>query len=485
MAKGRLPNLEYLIRNGASGTLRSIDPPYTPIVWASISTGKRPESNGISDAKPIQTRYGLKTLALWDIVEDHAKSIGLFNWYLTWPPRSANGFIVPEPALSEETFPPELSFITKMRRIGLEKKTSSGKPLFVENVRLLRTGMEYGLRAMTLLKIAIYLVKSEIISNEQILEIERCLLGQSVFTDLFCELHRRFRPYLSLFYLNAVDVAAHAGWRYYEPRGFEVKSHESSNPHQYVPSSYVDTDNCIGRILNLADSETTIIVLSDHGTRSAADGDPPFDVDADYLFQQLGIDGRVDYVRCDNRVYFSLKDPGDESVIDRIKTVCLTDTGEKLFEMIESDVHGVYWLRYRNAGKGTIDAEHQRIRVGNVDAKLSHVVKRRYRMSGIHDKHGIFIACGRGIKRGHWIGEVETTDIVPTILYHLQMPIAADMEGEVVSRVFDESFVADNDPIYIETYDTNERLGKYLVGETRKLEGLDNIKRRLRVLGYL
>ena len=45
--EGNLPNLARLKGSGASGTLRSIFPPLSPVAWTGIMTGKNSGKHGI------------------------------------------------------------------------------------------------------------------------------------------------------------------------------------------------------------------------------------------------------------------------------------------------------------------------------------------------------------------------------------------------------------------------------------------------------
>ncbi|MFK7904898.1 MAG: alkaline phosphatase family protein, partial [Chitinophagales bacterium] len=44
---GLLPSLEKFINEGVMGNLATLDPPLSPTLWTSISTGKRPYQHGI------------------------------------------------------------------------------------------------------------------------------------------------------------------------------------------------------------------------------------------------------------------------------------------------------------------------------------------------------------------------------------------------------------------------------------------------------
>ena len=42
MDQGQMPALQGLVEQGVAGKLLTIDPPYSPMIWSSIATGKRP-----------------------------------------------------------------------------------------------------------------------------------------------------------------------------------------------------------------------------------------------------------------------------------------------------------------------------------------------------------------------------------------------------------------------------------------------------------
>lgn len=104
-----------------------------------------------------------------------------------------------------------------------------------------------------------------------------------------------------------------------------------------------------------------------------------------------------------------------------------------------------------------------------------------HRPSGIHRDEGILIGLGRGIKVGKRLPHSRLMDMAPTVLYSLGIPIPADMDGKVLTEIFEENFIKDRPILYTqekeeisvkaaEVFDTNE--------ETE-------IKDRLKGLGYI
>ena len=49
MARGSMPNLARLVREGASGEVTTEHPPLSPIIWTTMMTGVSPLEHGILD----------------------------------------------------------------------------------------------------------------------------------------------------------------------------------------------------------------------------------------------------------------------------------------------------------------------------------------------------------------------------------------------------------------------------------------------------
>jgi predicted AlkP superfamily phosphohydrolase/phosphomutase len=100
---GKLPNLAHVLREGTFGSLRSTIPPYSAQAWVSMMTGRSPAKHGIVDffqqqAGSTQHRFISSTSihgeAVWDILNRHGKSVGAVNVPLTYPPAHVNGYMV-------------------------------------------------------------------------------------------------------------------------------------------------------------------------------------------------------------------------------------------------------------------------------------------------------------------------------------------------------------------------------------------------------
>lgn len=101
--EGRLPNISRLVATGASGPLRSTLPPLSPVAWTSFVTGMGPGKHGILDFL-IKKRgqYELTVVnstyravpAIWSILSEAKKRVGVLNVTSSFPPDRVNGFMI-------------------------------------------------------------------------------------------------------------------------------------------------------------------------------------------------------------------------------------------------------------------------------------------------------------------------------------------------------------------------------------------------------
>jgi len=82
-------------------------------------------------------------------------------------------------------------------------------------------------------------------------------------------------------------------------------------------------------------------------------------------------------------------------------------------------------------------------------------------LSGQHDRFlpeahvGIFAVHGPGVRSGAWLGMVSVLDVAPTVAYLLDLPIAEDLPGRVLSEAFEPSWLRIR-PAYADTVPTWE-----------------------------
>jgi predicted AlkP superfamily phosphohydrolase/phosphomutase len=99
---GRLPTVRELLRGGTRGRLRSQVPTITPQLWGTIVTGRSPGHHGIfdfwqrgPDGRFLQVNgSNLRTQPIWSLLTQRGRPSGILNVPFTYPPAPIDGFIV-------------------------------------------------------------------------------------------------------------------------------------------------------------------------------------------------------------------------------------------------------------------------------------------------------------------------------------------------------------------------------------------------------
>ncbi|MDS0300276.1 alkaline phosphatase family protein [Halogeometricum sp. S1BR25-6] len=103
MSEGRLPNLRRLHEEGAAGVSRSHLPPVTCPNWKCYASGKNPGQLGVYWWERIDTENrsmhlpdatDFRTPEIWDYVNDAGEQAGVVNLPMSYPPREIDGAMV-------------------------------------------------------------------------------------------------------------------------------------------------------------------------------------------------------------------------------------------------------------------------------------------------------------------------------------------------------------------------------------------------------
>jgi predicted AlkP superfamily phosphohydrolase/phosphomutase len=101
--------------------------------------------------------------------------------------------------------------------------------------------------------------------------------------------------------------------------------------------------------------------------------------------------------------------------------------------------------------------------------------------TGSHDREGIFIASGPGIKRGRATDTAQITDVAPTLLYLLGLPVPDDLDGRVMTDVIEASVRARLPELREPARATLEPGGADIYNEEEEAD----LREHLRGMGYL
>ncbi len=474
---GRMPNLARLIEGGTRGTIRSLEPLLSPILWTDIATGKLPEKHGVT--RFLNTSTSVRTKRLWDIVERPDRPVGVWAWPVTWPPRPINGFMVPSLfARDNDTYPADLRFVKE-----LEEGMNKG---WRDRVRLITEAMRRGLRLRTVARIVGYVLGRKLRHYNYLDDfVALRTLKLDIHLDTCTHLAKKYKPYFIGFCLNQPDAFGHLFWQYYEPESFpDVNPEDVRKYGDIVPYAYEIADRALGRLLELTDDDTLVVVISDHGFQAElGEGEPQVmaRVLGDKLLEALKLSDQAAYVNY--RWWLLLTVQRNRSdVLNVLRQFRVEEMEQPLFDVGED-----------NLGSITVRIAHQETYV-DADLDSLHVVwpggrlpflelvspSYNIRQSGAHHPEGVIVFHGPGVRVG---GQINGTvvDMVPTVLALLGMPVGLDMDGRVLEGAITPAFLEKTPVTYINTYDADLELDESEEDEAASLE----LMARLRALGYV
>lgn len=266
---GRMPNLARIAERGVLGTLHTLEPTYSPVIWTTVATGQLPQAHGIVD---FLTEDGLpftsncrKVPALWNIVSDAGRTVDVVGWWVSWPAEAVRGRVVASYAaqsqaqivwkgnlwrdLPEQTYPPALAAEVEPF-VGWIEDEQDVKRTFWEAFP--RPERDPGV------------VPARGIND---------LMWTFAADRSFAAIGRHFLEHepgdLVLVYLAIPDVAGHRFWRYWRPQDMgyadRIPPADLAEYSDFVPSAYAAADRMIGELVAAAPPDANVIVLSDHG----------------------------------------------------------------------------------------------------------------------------------------------------------------------------------------------------------------------------
>jgi predicted AlkP superfamily phosphohydrolase/phosphomutase len=238
---GHLPTLQHLMDTGTMGHLRSTTPPTSGPSWSSFVTGMNPGKTGIYDF--LYRRAGTYSFppvnatqrggtSIWRYLSDAGCQVGVLNIPMSYPVEQVNGFMVsgwltPYTA-TDYVYPAGLS-------AELERE--------VGNYRIYPTETFTESR------------------KESFLKATYDLLEMRTRTALYLARTRPWDVFMTVFF--DTDRFLHQMWHYMEPD--HPWRTDSDDRERVVRDYFQKVDESIARLLEHADEETLVIVLSDHG----------------------------------------------------------------------------------------------------------------------------------------------------------------------------------------------------------------------------
>jgi predicted AlkP superfamily phosphohydrolase/phosphomutase len=538
IGRGKLPAFRRMMQEGAWGNLESVPNQRSAAAWTTFQTGTNPGKHGIYefyDYCPESYNLtfinaGIRTGAsFWGILGNKGHKVGVINVPMTYPAEKVNGFLVAGLDCPSVDSPGFTHPDTLRHRLERDFGSYTIEPGL--------TGAIVGGR----IDEAVRLIEEEI---TQKIEITRSLMRSEPW-NLFVTV------------LRSLDAVQHTFWKYMDPRHPDHDSTGDMRHATVITDTYEKIDGFLGELIGDLDSDTTLLVMSDHGfgpkTAATSQINPWLASQGLLTYSQHGTSrathvlrsmyGRVVGMtsrrmkeklwnafpwlrdRVQSRLCFAgidwrntraysdalfanvrvnlrgrerdgIVEPGDEYeelvsvLVNGIRELKDTKTGESIVENVfrKEDIYSGshtskapdILIRWREdifvTGIAGVEADIHRTQGGPpVPGEDPRII------SGDHHLQGILMARGPDVKAGLETHGARLMDLAPTVLYGMHECVPADMDGRVLTELFESGFVESN-PIQLEgarDKGSPTQSGNY----TRAEE--EAIHRRMRDLGYV
>jgi len=441
--EGKLPNFAKLLEEGSSTQLISAVPPSSPPAWTSAVTGVNPGKHGIfgfvkglkfSAGKHHDLIHDLyyytsrdrRADPLWVILSERGRRSVVMNVPCSSPPDRMKGVMIsgfPHTSQTNFTYPPEYRFKIPDYRNDIYGQIVqiNGEEAFLEDMNDIMDR-----RATVVFKL---------------LEEESWELFFVVFT--------------------IADRVQHYFWKFMDPKHPNwdpVKAQLYSN---IVLETYQRLDQVVGKLRPKLDSQTTLVLMSDHGFgpvyqlvngQNFIDQAVPRDVfrvmAADHFGASFHLTSKKDppYDSKTREAYAQTK----ELLKSKLEQLRDPATGQKVISKVfEGDE--LYWGPYANVAPDLLGLETEGYLFWNwnptEDGRLFPLhddpIFSRF-FSAYHKMNGVLIITGANVQRGVNNFDAQIADIAPSVLYLLGEPIPQEMDGRILDAPISHEYLEDH-----------------------------------------
>ena len=251
-AEGKLPNLARLLAEGSAGELKSTTPPMSPPAWSSFMTGKNPGKHGILDfterklgTYEIQfvSSRNRKAETVWKMLSRAGKRICVIGVPTTYPVEPVNGIMIS----------------------GFDAPVLNGRAVHPP-----------GLYAEVKEKLGEYMISPDIakyVDMDQTDEAVDVLLESIARKAKVAQyLWRREAWDCFMVMFGETDKVVHHFWKHHDPLSpHHVPLRPGSRYADPIFAVYQRLDAIVGAFAEEASRDTTLMLVSDHGTGGSGD----------------------------------------------------------------------------------------------------------------------------------------------------------------------------------------------------------------------
>lgn len=267
IAKGQMPALKKMIDQGVYGNMSTMNPPYSPMLWTSVVTGKTPDKHGVlgfveimpdqQGVRPVTTN-SRKSRTVWNILHNKGYKSNLVGWWPSYPVEPINGVVISD----------------KYQKVTPDPKKQSPLPedaIHPESIRKDFLDLRMFPFEVTKEHILPFIPNAGNIDQEKdkaLIPFSRMLAHNVSVHNAATKLLRTTDWDFMCVYYDLIDHLCHTFMKYHPPKLPQVSQEDFDMYKDVVVGAYRFQDMMLERTLELVDDDTTVIVMSDHGFES-------------------------------------------------------------------------------------------------------------------------------------------------------------------------------------------------------------------------
>lgn len=281
--QGRMPVMADLMRRGHYGYLETIEPTWSPVIWTTMATSKMPKDHGIEgfvyrigpgdDGQRFYTSGHRATKAFWNILSDYHRTVNCLGWWMTYPAEAVHGLMVAQTNTTAVLHNSENALLKGTVLRGVEDQVYP--PERQDEVLDILDHVDSSFDSM--LTVMFGGVPKATTEFTKVLwdQSQWAFRADAVYLAVAGRLLASGAPFDMLaVYVGGTDVAAHRFWQYTYPQQFEHPPGvgETAAFGSVLPDYYAYIDHALGELIKAAPANTTVFVVSDHGTHAVNPG---------------------------------------------------------------------------------------------------------------------------------------------------------------------------------------------------------------------
>lgn len=521
--QGHLPNLKRLMDEGTSFNLNSTFPPVTSPAWPSFMTGVNPGKHGVFDfIRPMGTGYdminstSIQQPTLWERLSAAGLQVGTIAVPVTFPPRPVNGFMITgllSPRNATISYPPDLIRRYEKElgpyRIAPDVQYKRGEEeAFIRDVRDMEE--RRGSYALALCQkepwdVMMVVFMATDIASHALWRFTDPTHPQhepaapdhvkNGLRDIYALIDAQVGKLLNALPPDtAILVMSDHG---FGPLHYTVNLnllliqagliHFKRTPLSRLKSFLFRQGISPASVYHLIEKTGLHNLASrvSKAQRNAVVSKFLSYEDIDWERTKAFSMGHVGQIHINTRGRHprGSVEPGPEEaevrerVIEALRALRHPDSGEPMVDRIilrEQEFHGPYAERGPDI---QVVMDGYRCISFPLFATSNELFARQIRGdSGCHRSEGVFIASGAGIKQGTTLDQAHITDVAPTVLHLMGLPIPDVMDGRPLTEIMQEQREV--------VYTTGDKIAVDVETGLSEAETAE-IEDRLRALGYL